>query len=108
MFASGPLIPAFAKVPAEKGCECWNRTTSSPPGRARSQAILSMLRDGYVGIIRRRLGLVEDGLDEGKLEHDLALVIGDFEHRPHQVFHALDLQKLEDHGAGDFPGAIGT
>jgi hypothetical protein len=21
-FASGPLIPTFAKVPAEKGCEC--------------------------------------------------------------------------------------
>src|SRR6516165_5947843 len=27
IFASGPLIPTFAKVPAEKGCECWNRTT---------------------------------------------------------------------------------
>jgi hypothetical protein len=26
--ASGPLIPTFAKVPAAKECECWNRTTS--------------------------------------------------------------------------------
>src|SRR5271155_3907661 len=28
MFAGGPLIPAFAKVPAETGYECWNRATS--------------------------------------------------------------------------------
>ena len=27
IFASGPLILTFAKVAAEKGCECWNRTT---------------------------------------------------------------------------------
>jgi len=26
--SSGPLILTFAKVPAEKGCECWNRATS--------------------------------------------------------------------------------
>ena len=27
VFASGPLISAFAKEAAEKGRECWNRTT---------------------------------------------------------------------------------
>jgi hypothetical protein len=27
MFASGPVIQTFAKVPVEKGCECLNRTT---------------------------------------------------------------------------------
>src|SRR6266568_2404105 len=29
LFAGGPLIPTFAKEPAERGCECWNRSTSS-------------------------------------------------------------------------------
>ena len=27
-FARGSLMRTFAKVPAEKGCECWHRTTS--------------------------------------------------------------------------------
>src|ERR1700722_2508354 len=28
IFSGGPLIPTFANMPAETGCECWNRTTS--------------------------------------------------------------------------------
>jgi hypothetical protein len=28
IICSGPLMPTFAKVPAEKGSECWHRTTS--------------------------------------------------------------------------------
>src|SRR6516162_4840623 len=32
-FASGPLILTFANVPAEKGCECRNRTTSPRQNR---------------------------------------------------------------------------
>jgi hypothetical protein len=27
IFVSGRLIPAFAKMPVETGCECQNRTT---------------------------------------------------------------------------------
>ena len=27
IFASGPLIPTFANVPARVVCQCWNRTT---------------------------------------------------------------------------------
>jgi hypothetical protein len=26
IFASGPMIPTFAKMAAAKGCECWHRT----------------------------------------------------------------------------------
>jgi coenzyme PQQ precursor peptide PqqA len=63
-----------------------------------------MLRDGYVAIIR--IGVIKDGFCKGKLEHDLALVIGHFENGAHQIFHALDPEQLMDHGACDLPGAI--
>src|SRR3984885_6249302 len=65
---------------------------------------LSMLRDGCVAVVL--VGAFENGLGKRKLEHDLALVIGHFEDRPHQVLHSLDPQKLMDLRGGNLPGAI--
>ena len=36
IFSSGPSIPTFARVPAEKGYECWNWTTSETVPHARA------------------------------------------------------------------------
>ncbi len=36
ILSSGPSIPTFATVPAEKGCECWNWTTSESVPHART------------------------------------------------------------------------
>src|SRR5690242_18843172 len=50
---------------------------------------------------------IEQRFRERKLQHDLAVVVGDLDDSVHQgAVGTLALDELEDHGARDFPGAI--
>jgi hypothetical protein len=56
--------------------------------RIPTHRVISMLRDGHAAVLP--IGVIEDGLGKGKLEHDLALVIGHLKNGAHEVFHAFD------------------
>jgi hypothetical protein len=62
--------------------------------------VRSVFGEGNVGDVEERLG-------KGKFEHDLTFVIRHFEDRPQEALRALGPQQFLDHGAGDFPRAIG-
>src|SRR5947207_7908433 len=52
---------------------------------------------------------IEDRFGKGKFQHDLAFIVGHFKDRIQQTtLRALGLQQLPDHGACNFPGAIGV
>src|ERR1700674_2669407 len=54
-----------------------------------ADGVISMLRDGHAAVLR--IGVIKHGLGKGKLEYDLAFVIGHLENGTHEVLHAFDL-----------------
>jgi len=103
-----PLILSAGKHPARAGglrvdtlqyfsVGTQSETFAQLPGIT---AVISMLRD--VRHVVQRLG-------KGKLQHDLAGIVGHLEDRIHEArFHGFGPEQFPDHGAGDFPGAIGV
>ena len=56
--------------------------------RIPAHRVISMLRDGHAAVLS--IGVIENGLGKGKLEHDLALVISHLKNGAHEVLHAFD------------------
>src|SRR4029079_2585964 len=80
---------------------CTAKTDGARNADARRPGVLSVSGDGTAGGVENRFR-------ERKLQHDLAVVVGDLDGRAEKrAVGAIGLEQLPDHGTRHFPGAVG-